>query len=381
MLRFSRVSFFDMSATARLANMALPKMTNASSSFSTSSTLALSSRRCLSTNNQRRHIMSRCLAQTSTMTSMASMSMPMMTTSRRFKSDVSKALPQHEDLYARLGLDHSCSADEIKKHYRQLAKKYHPDTNVGDKSAEENFRSIKEAYEVLNDASSRSTYDRTGKAPKYDAGMRPGMKPGFNFNAGGWRAYATVNSQGQKIYHIPRHMVLLLIFSVGLVFTAIGKAIANGDAMGTLGSLFLILMWVSFLPRLPAACIIYYFHVHRARRKLQEAEQKQQQAATIYPSVTVVSPPAGIRNAEQSRVVALHDIPESVPKPLRMRVTVQRGQADATSAPIADLKTQLGAPLTMVLPPASQTGTSARVAVSLLDAKDNGVAGPFNLRV
>ncbi len=66
------------------------------------------------------------------------------------------------DYYELLGVKRDASADEIKKSYRQLALKYHPDRNPGDKSAEEKFKEIGEAYEVLSDAQKRATYDQFG---------------------------------------------------------------------------------------------------------------------------------------------------------------------------------------------------------------------------
>ena len=80
------------------------------------------------------------------------------------------------DYYQVLGVDKSASADDIKKAYRTLAMKYHPDRNPGDKSAEEKFKEVGEAYEVLSDADKRSRYDSYGFA---------GVDPNFNPNAGG----------------------------------------------------------------------------------------------------------------------------------------------------------------------------------------------------
>lgn len=80
------------------------------------------------------------------------------------------------DYYEVLGVDKSASADDIKKAYRKLAMKYHPDRNPGDKSAEEKFKEVGEAYEVLSDADKRSRYDSYGFA---------GVDPNFNPNAGG----------------------------------------------------------------------------------------------------------------------------------------------------------------------------------------------------
>lgn len=67
-----------------------------------------------------------------------------------------------EDLYEILGVSKSSSADEIKKAYRNLAFKYHPDRNAGDKNAEEKFKQINEAYSVLGDETRRRQYDAGG---------------------------------------------------------------------------------------------------------------------------------------------------------------------------------------------------------------------------
>ncbi len=68
------------------------------------------------------------------------------------------------DYYDTLGIKKGASSDEVKKTYRKLARKYHPDLNPGDKTAEMKFKEINEAYEVLSDAKKRSEYDQFGKA-------------------------------------------------------------------------------------------------------------------------------------------------------------------------------------------------------------------------
>ena len=66
------------------------------------------------------------------------------------------------DYYEVLGVDKSASDADIKKAYRSLAKKYHPDMNPGDKEAEQKFKEVNEAYAVLSDADKRKKYDTYG---------------------------------------------------------------------------------------------------------------------------------------------------------------------------------------------------------------------------
>lgn len=83
-----------------------------------------------------------------------------------------------KDLYEALGLSKGATDDEIKKAYRKLAKKYHPDLNPGDKEAEAKFKEISEAYEILSDPQKRSNYDQFGTADPMGGGA--GGYGGFN---------------------------------------------------------------------------------------------------------------------------------------------------------------------------------------------------------
>jgi len=65
----------------------------------------------------------------------------------------------HKDPYSVLGVSKSATQDEIKKAYRKLAMQYHPDKNQGDKKAEEKFKELGAAYEVLGDVKKRKEYD------------------------------------------------------------------------------------------------------------------------------------------------------------------------------------------------------------------------------
>lgn len=93
---------------------------------------------------------------------------------------------EYKDYYKILGVNKGASAEEIKKAYRKLAVKYHPDKNPDDKLAEEKFKELNEAYEVLGDDDKRKKYDEFGENWKYYE--QQGNAGGAGFDWGKWQA-------------------------------------------------------------------------------------------------------------------------------------------------------------------------------------------------
>src|SRR5579864_1415293 len=84
-------------------------------------------------------------------------------------------MPQN-DYYQTLGVERTADAEEIRKAYRKLARKHHPDLNPGDKSAEDRFKKVQEAYDVLSEPKKKEMYDQVGFYS--DNGMPAGGAPG-----------------------------------------------------------------------------------------------------------------------------------------------------------------------------------------------------------
>ncbi|MBU4224750.1 MAG: J domain-containing protein [Chloroflexi bacterium] len=96
---------------------------------------------------------------------------------------------KYKDYYKILGVERGATGADIKRAYRNLAKQYHPDRNPGDKKAEERFKEINEAYEVLSDAQKRTRYDQLGDS--YSGWQRSGAPGGFD-----WSQWSTPEVRG-----------------------------------------------------------------------------------------------------------------------------------------------------------------------------------------
>lgn len=117
---------------------------------------------------------------------------------------------EYRDYYKILGVDRSASDKDIRQAYRRLARKYHPDVNPDDRSAEDKFKEVNEAYEVLSDSEKRTKYDQLGQS--YQQWQRMGGQPGgFDWSGwttggaggfpGGYRVeYANVDDMGGDVF-------------------------------------------------------------------------------------------------------------------------------------------------------------------------------------
>jgi curved DNA-binding protein len=101
---------------------------------------------------------------------------------------------EYKDYYKILGVDRNANKDEIKRAYRKLALKTHPDRNPGDKKAEEKFKDINEAYQVLSDPEKRARYDQLGESYTQ---WRQGGAPAGGFR---WEDWFTTNPAGGNVH-------------------------------------------------------------------------------------------------------------------------------------------------------------------------------------
>ena len=141
------------------------------------------------------------------------------------------------DYYDVLGIRKGADEKEIKKAYRKLAKKYHPDVNPGDKEAEKNFKEVTEAYNVLSDAEKKKLYDQYGFAAFEEGGTGSTGNGHFyqsyggpDFGTGGYREYHFEGGDMDDIFddifggtrRILRHLVIQNIMPTVLLIIGTG---------------------------------------------------------------------------------------------------------------------------------------------------------------
>jgi DnaJ-class molecular chaperone len=113
-----------------------------------------------------------------------------------------------KDYYKILGVSRDASLEEIKRAYRKLARQYHPDVNPGNKAAEERFKEINEAYEVLSDPDKRRRYDQFGHGETLTIRIPPGAKPGSRLRVKGKGQYSPFGGPRGDLYltlELPPH--------------------------------------------------------------------------------------------------------------------------------------------------------------------------------
>lgn len=141
------------------------------------------------------------------------------------------------DFYEVLGIKKGASQSEIKKAYRKMAKKYHPDTNAGDEAAAEKFKEVSEAYSVLNDPEKKKLYDQFGHAA-FDGTGQPGGSYGTGFGGfggtggSGFSGFSQGPDGSYQEYHFDGNMddILKDIFGHGFSGSGSGASGFSGSS-------------------------------------------------------------------------------------------------------------------------------------------------------
>ena len=146
-------------------------------------------------------------------------------------------MDKKRDYYEVLGVDRNADANAIKKAYRKLAKKYHPDTNAGDPKAEEKFKEVTEAYNVLSDDKKRKLYDQFGHAA-FDGGAQeggPGGSGTYSYSYGGpGSGYREYHFQGIREIWMISLKIFSGICSMDKVAAGVSREVVLGGATAVL---------------------------------------------------------------------------------------------------------------------------------------------------
>ncbi len=131
------------------------------------------------------------------------------------------------DYYDVLGIDRNADEKTIKKAYRKLAKKYHPDTNAGNADAADKFKEVNEAYDVLSDPKKKKMYDQFGHAA-FEAGADPGAGAG----AGGFGGFRVAAMAAIRNFILTvKIWTIFLVISSEICSTAVTAKAAVSAAM------------------------------------------------------------------------------------------------------------------------------------------------------
>ena len=106
----------------------------------------------------------------------------------------------NKNYYETLGVDKTASKEDIKRAYRRMARKYHPDVNPNDKTAEEKFKEINEAYEILSDDKKHEMYDRFGTVNGSGYNPSQGTQAGSDGSTHTWSSQGPVNINFDEMF-------------------------------------------------------------------------------------------------------------------------------------------------------------------------------------
>ena len=380
---FSFPQFDDTSATSHPSagtttcspsHYLLHRLASSSSSSSLSSSIS----KLIRTQGSQLHIHSHCLPPT-TVRRRQQQQRAHLYQQRRWQStgggandaDIgAHARPSANDLYARLGVPRDATQDDIKKAYRILAMKYHPDTAGASAETQENFRRVKEAHEVLTNSGRRVLYDRTGTTSEDMHHLRKGSIKWTT----GFRGRRVQNADGSVTFYLPLFWLATAVLSIMAFFLFASQAAGAGDTRKFIWNFSVILFIVSFVTKFPAALILYFLYGRSASNSSHEPEWAGDNVSALV-SVVTPEPPQPSRlmvgRPHQPRVVTVElvGVPATVAFSSYAKLTMLRGD-DPSKAAI--IKGQRGY-AHVIIPETMLSGPSFHGTISLVSEDDSRV--------